>query len=175
MIVTLAVLAVVGPGELLSLTNKPIHIFPSKARHGVVAFFVLADCPIARAYAPELKRIKSKYEPKGFEFKLVYTDSLTSFPKLQRNAKEYGYGDWAFYNAGLMQLAQVQISPSAALFDPQGKLIYSGRIDNLYAGIGKRRAKATSFDLRDALDATLQGRKPTMAKTTAVGCVIPSD
>ena len=39
------------------------------------------------------------------------------------------------------------------MFDAKGRLVYRGRIDNLYAGFGKKRFKPTKRDLRDTLDA----------------------
>jgi hypothetical protein len=64
-------------------------------------------------------------------------------------------------------------SPEAAVFAPTGEILYLGRIDNMYAGLGKRRAHVTSHDLRDALEAILAGSPVPHAKTEAVGCFIP--
>jgi len=54
-----------------------------------------------------------------------------------------------------------------------GERKYLGRIDDLYADLGKRRARATSLDLRDALDAVLADRPVPRPVTQAVGCFIP--
>ena len=54
-----------------------------------------------------------------------------------------------------------------------GKILYSGRIDNFYAGLGKPRRQATVHDLRTALEETLAGKPVTTPKTDPVGCYIP--
>ena len=61
----------------------------------------------------------------------------------------------------------------AAVFGPDGERKYLGRIDDLYADLGKRRARATSLDLRDALDAVLADRPVPRPVTQPVGCFIP--
>jgi len=52
-------------------------------------------------------------------------------------------------------------------------LVYRGRIDDQFAGLGKRRTVVTSHDLRDALEATLVGKPVPQPRTEAVGCPIP--
>ena len=37
-------------------------------------FFLMADCPVANQYAPEIQRICSAYGPKGAKCFLVYVD-----------------------------------------------------------------------------------------------------
>ena len=66
----------------------------------------------------------------------------------------------------------------ALIIDPtfvSGKsgVLYRGRIDDLYADLGKKRRQARTRDLRAALDAVLSGRAVKNPTTTAVGCYIP--
>ena len=53
-----------------------------------------------------------------------------------------------------------------------GKILYSGRIDNFYAGLGKPRRQATEHDLRTALEEMLAGKAVTTPRTDPVGCYI---
>ena len=64
-------------------------------------------------------------------------------------------------------------TPEAAVLDRDGKVVYLGRIDDAYYGFGKRRSSATSQDLRDALDAVLDGKPVPHPRTTVLGCEIP--
>ena len=72
----------------------------------------------------------------------------------------------------LTRLAEAKVTPEAAVFNSKGLLVYRGRIDNLYAGFGKKRFKPTKRDLRDILDALLDGKLLTKQTTKAVGCYI---
>jgi len=72
----------------------------------------------------------------------------------------------------LTRFAGAEVTPEAAVFDGKGLLVYRGRIDNLYADFGKKRAKPTRRDLRETLDALLAGKRLAKRTTKAVGCYI---
>jgi len=67
----------------------------------------------------------------------------------------------------------VSTAPEVAVLAPDGTVLYRGRIDDWYADYGKRRAQPTQNDLRNALDAILQGKKVTAPTTKALGCPLP--
>ena len=54
----------------------------------------------------------------------------------------------------------------------KGEVLYRGRIDDLYAGLGKKRAMATQHDLREALDAINVGKSVKKKEITVIGCMI---
>ena len=56
--------------------------------------------------------------------------------------------------------------------DRMDQIVYQGRIDNLFAKIGKRRSRATQNDLRDALNSILKGIPIAVPKTTPIGCFL---
>ena len=72
-----------------------------------------------------------------------------------------------------MRAAGASTTPEAAIISPSGQVLYRGRIDNVYAGLGKRRPAATERDLRKALDEVLSGKPVSTRETKAIGCYIP--
>jgi hypothetical protein len=65
------------------------------------------------------------------------------------------------------------ITPEAVVLSPAGDVLYRGRIDDRYPKPGgKRRESPTSFDLRDALAATVAGKPVPKPWPPAVGCPI---
>src|SRR5687768_10905715 len=56
-----------------------------------VLFFVLHDCPICNAYAPEVARIVRDYAGKGVASSVVYVDEGVSEEALRQHAREYAY------------------------------------------------------------------------------------
>lgn len=62
------------------------------------------------------------------------------------------------------------MTPEAAVFLPDGKLVYLGRIDNRYEDLGRSRPVATSRELDDAISAAIQGKTPAVTAARAVGC-----
>ena len=65
-----------------------------------------------------------------------------------------------------------RITPEVVVLAPDGRTLYQGRINDLYLGPTKKQRKATTKDLRDALDALQDGKPVAVAKTDAVGCKI---
>ena len=65
------------------------------------------------------------------------------------------------------------VTPQAVVMGKNGELLYSGRIDDLYTALGKKRGTATQRDLREALDAITAGKRLKKRATTAIGCLIP--
>jgi hypothetical protein len=59
------------------------------------------------------------------------------------------------------------------VFSNDAQLKYLGRIDNLYAGLGRPRQVVTEQDLRKTLDALIAGRAVPNPRTQAFGCFIP--
>ena len=143
-------------------------------KKAVVLLFVARDCPVSNSYAPEIKRIITRYTPLKVAFSLVYPDPDTSLAAARKHARDYGYTCPLLLDPAhkLVRRAGATVTPEAAVFAPGGRLLYRGRIDDLYLGFGKRRDAATRHDLREALDAVLAGRSIPTPRTTAIGCFI---
>ena len=54
------------------------------------------------------------------------------------------------------------------------KVVYSGRIDDTFYALGKRRNVITTTELSDALAEIISGKSIKTPKTQAVGCIITS-
>jgi thiol-disulfide isomerase/thioredoxin len=146
-----------------------------------IAFFVATDCPVSNAYAPEIQRVCREYSGRGVGCALIYEDVETtqggaSLPQQVRgHLDEYKYtGIPAAVdgNRAAAAVAKATITPTAVVVDRGGAIRYRGRIDNLYAALGKTRQQVTSHDLRDALDAVLAGRPVPHPETESIGCFI---
>jgi thiol-disulfide isomerase/thioredoxin len=146
-----------------------------------VAFFVATDCPVSNAYAPEIQRVCREYSGRGVGCSLIYEDVETaqSGPPLRQQVRghldEYKYAGIPAAIDGervAAAAAKASITPTAVVVDRGGQIRYRGRIDNLYAALGKTRQQVTSHDLRDALDAVLAGRPVPHPETESIGCFI---
>src|SRR5258708_5379853 len=144
-------------------------------RKATVLFFLLPDCPISNAYAPEIKRICDDYSKKEVAAFIVYVDADLSAEEARKHAAEYGYDCPVLRDTShaLVKLTGVTVAPEAVVLGPDGRQRYRGRIDDLYAEIGKRRAQPTERDLRDALDAVLMDLPVPNETTKAIGCILP--
>ena len=144
------------------------------AVQATVALFVRTDCPISNRYAPEIRRIHEAYSKRGVAFWLIYPDPAAEDGTIRAHLEEYRYPMPALKDPEhrLVGHAGAKITPEAALFDADGKLVYLGRIDDRYVDFGKARPEPTRRDLVLALDALLAGRPVESDRTKAIGCFI---
>lgn len=145
-----------------------------KKRKATVLFFITNDCPIANSYAPEIERIFKEYSPKQILFYLVYVDPAQTPEADRKHRREYGYTFPGLLDPThkLVKLSHAGVTPEAAIFMPDGKLVYHGRIDDRAVDFGTVRAMPLKRDLREALDALLSGKMISNPNPKAVGCYI---
>jgi len=139
-----------------------------------VLLFVRTDCPISNRYAPTIQAMSAHYSAHA-AFYLVYPVKSETPAQIREHTKDYGYHlpilrdpDYA-----LVKRAQVQVTPEAAVFSPDGRLLYHGRIDDWYVDFARARSSPTTHDLSAALDAAVAQKPVPTASAPAVGCFLP--
>lgn len=151
------------------------HRLPARDEcRALVLFFVAHDCPMSNGYAPEIARLCKEFTPQGAAFRVVYAERDLAFEDAARHAKEFAFPCPAILDREL-RLARrtgATTTPQAALLSPDGVLLYLGRIDDIYADFGKKRAQPEHRDLRDAIAAVLAGRTVAQPRTPCLGCHI---
>ena len=152
-------------------------IDPLKAPAGTKAMafvFVSVECPISNRYAPEVRRLYEKFTAQGITFSLVYPNPIEPVAAIRRHLKDYSYPMRALRDPRheLVKMAGATITPEAVVVDPQGRVLYRGRIDDRYVSLGLERPVATRRDLDEALIDITAGKAPRQATTQAVGCYI---
>jgi thiol-disulfide isomerase/thioredoxin len=158
--------------KALDLDGSPVDPFSAASGKPVVLIFVRTDCPISNRYAPLIQRISAEYRAKVALW-LVYPSRTSTAEKIRQHEREYGYKLAALRDPehALVTQAQVQVTPEAAVFDANRRLLYHGRIDDLYQDFGRARPAATTHELDDAIQAAVSGKTPP-ASTPGVGCFI---
>jgi len=153
--------------------HYPLQSGTNKA---TVLIFILADCPVANSYAPEINRLVAEYTPRRVQFFLVHVDDALTQEEAAKHARDFGYQCPVLIDRdhALVRRTGVTITPEVAVLGPEERRLYRGRIDNQQAALGKRRPRPTTRDLRDALDAIVAGKPVKHPETKAVGCYIPS-
>ena len=143
-------------------------------KKAVVVFFTMTDCPLSNGYVPEMNRIAEAYRNQGVAVFAAHSDSTVSDAAVKAHAAEFGFAFPVLLDRklALAKAAGAETVPEVAVFSSDGSLQYLGRIDNRMEDITRRRNQATSFELRDALDAVVLGKTPKVQRTKAVGCSI---
>jgi len=153
------------------VVRRPMELGTAKA---AVFIFLSVDCPISNSYAPEINRIITDYSAKGVNFYIVYPDPALTADQVKQHASAYGYHCPALMDGDhlLVNLFHVTVTSESVVVGKGGKILYHGRIDDLYLDFGKKRFAATTHELRDALDAAIADRPVPTPITKAVGCPI---
>lgn len=162
------------PPQLQDLNGRDL-LPAGQAFKALVVIFVLPDCPIGNSYVPELNRLYQSFSGRGIHLVVVHADTETTLERAREHAREFALAMPVARDAkhAWVRKAGATVAPEAAVFSPQGELVYRGRIDNRYAALGKRRTVVTEHDLNDVLDAIAIGQPIRQSRTEAIGCLIP--
>jgi thiol-disulfide isomerase/thioredoxin len=155
------------------LAGNPVDPLKSGGGKIVVLVFVRTDCPVSNRYAPAIQELSEEHAAKA-AFWLVYPSKAESAEVIRKHQREYGYKIPALRDPQhvLVKESQVEITPEVAVFSTDRRLVYHGRIDNLYEDVGRTRSVATTHELQDAISAALGGKSLPVDATHAVGCYI---
>lgn len=132
-------------------------------------------CPMVLAYVDRLKALARDLAPRGVAFVMVNSNDADAYPsdgfdEMQRFAREH---DLPFPYAwdrdqSVARAYRTFRTPEPLVFDRERHLRYRGRIDDG----GKDATAVTRHDLRDAIEAVLEGREVTDPESWAVGCTV---
>jgi hypothetical protein len=159
--------------EITDLQGQPVKL-PLPDKQATVLIFLATSCPIANAYAPEISRIYAEFAPQNIGFFLVYSARDLSDSACQAHVRDYRLPATVIRDPKqrLATATGVKVTPEVAVMNPDGRLCYRGRIDNLFAEIGVRRHAPTTRELRETLEAIVAKRIPPMRQSKAIGCLI---
>ena len=132
-------------------------------------------CPYVVAYVERLKALAEAYSGRGVGFVMVNsndTDEYASddFPSMQAFAREHALPFPYLWDEdqSVAKAYRTFRTPELLVFDGERRLRYHGRIDDS----PKDPAAVTKHDLREALEALLEGRDVAEPETWAVGCTV---
>jgi hypothetical protein len=160
---------------LLDLDGRSFDLWQTRDASAVTAIvFTRSDCPISNRYAPTVKKLHDAYRSRGVRFYLVYVDPKEEPKRIRRHLDEFEYPCPALRDPthALVAATGATMTPEAIVYDSQRKIVYRGRIDDLFADLGQSRDEPTTHELADAIEATLSGQPVREPLTNAVGCPI---
>lgn len=143
-------------------------------RRGALFVFLSTACPISNGYVPELKSLSAVCRQRHIDFYGVLSDPSVGRREALRHRDEFRLSFPVLFDTSgeLRRNLSATHTPHAFLVDRGGRTVYSGRIDDLYSALGRRRDAPTVRDLREALDAFAADRPIATPVTQPVGCLL---
>jgi hypothetical protein len=161
--------------RLPDLSGRSVDPFdlPASAK-GLVALFVSAECPVSNRYAPEMIRLHDRFAPQGIAFRIIYPNPAETPEIIVRHLKDFSLPPRALRDPAhaFVKAAGISITPEAAVYDKDKRLVYRGRIDDRYVNIGVERPAPTKRDLEEVVAALAAGIPMSPRTTEAVGCYV---
>ena len=160
--------------QLNTLDQKKISLDAIKKNTASVFVFLSPDCPLCRSYVPVLDSLQKKFSSDSIGFYGVFPGTLYSDEEIlnffvsQRLEMPYFVDDGMVMTSFL----KATVTPEVFIVDRNGMVEYGGRIDDRVVELGKKKTLINSHELADALLAICSGKKITISKTEATGCLI---
>jgi hypothetical protein len=135
-------------------------------------FFVTSDCPIAKRFTPEIKRIMKDFQSMS-EFTYVYEDEGASLPAMRAHHREYNLECLLIVDPKHQLAKQFKIKgvPTVVIMSTPENVFYQGRIDDSY-GKDYKWHPTKQHDLRNALEDLKHNRPVRVKSTTVIGCAL---
>ncbi|MEW6048929.1 MAG: thioredoxin family protein [Bacillota bacterium] len=147
--------------------------FQEKPVLGVI--FWCNHCPYVQAWEERVIDVQREYAGRGVQLVLISSNDPVQYPAddfdaMKRRAQEKKYPFPYLFDESqeVARAYGATRTPEIFLFDREGKLRYHGRPDDNY----EDPEAVTRHYLRDAIDALLAGRAPSVAQTEPQGCTI---
>ncbi|MEZ6133217.1 MAG: redoxin domain-containing protein [Planctomycetaceae bacterium] len=160
-----------------TVTGESIHVgkngTDTAATPLTVVCFLGAECPMARIYGPRLTKLADEFRERGVQVIGVNSNRQDSFGDIKRYVDEL-HVTFPFVHDKDNVIADqfgATRTPEVFLLNQQLEVLYHGRIDDQYEP-GVNRAAPKRQDLHIAITEALAEKPVTIAKTTALGCVI---
>jgi len=153
-------------------TYEPRSFADKKA---LVVVFSCNHCPYVQAYETRMVELQQDYQHSGVTLVAINSNDETGYPEdsfsnMVKRAREKGF-NFPYLRDETQDIARrygAICTPHCFAFDNKRVLHYKGRIDDNW----RNPEQVKTPDLRNALDAILVGKAPTVQETRPYGCSI---
>ena len=162
--------------SLLNVDNKIISFANYPAAKGFIVVFTCNTCPYSKAYEQRIKGLNGKYASRGYPVIAINPNDPQSSPgdtfdKMKQHAKAAGFTFPYLFDKGhvITALYGAKSTPTVFIISKTaaGNVIeYTGAIDNDTPDTDIHKTKWAE----DAVSALLNGGKPAVNVTKAIGC-----
>ena len=161
--------------SLMGVDGKSYSLKDFRGKKLLVIVFMCNHCPYVQAYIERLKTIQNDFGIKGVQVVGINSNDDVNYPddsfdKMVEMAKgkRLNFPYLRDEDQAAASEYGAQCTPECFVFDGERKMRYHGRIDDNY----KDEKAIKTYDLRNAIDALIHGRKVAIELAPAIGCSI---
>jgi peroxiredoxin len=141
-----------------------------------VVAFLCNHCPYVKHLKKELSEFGRHCDARGAKMVAISANDVSTHPDdspelMKQDARTFAYTFPYLYDEAqdVARAFDAACTPDFFVFDRDGKLAYRGQFDDSRPGNGK---PVTGADLRAAVDALLEGKRPRAEQRASIGCNI---
>jgi thiol-disulfide isomerase/thioredoxin len=158
------------------LTGKTRTLNELKSGKATVVVFICNHCPFVVHIISELVNVGKAYIPQGVSFIMINSNDVANYPddspdKMVDFIRKYDF-PFPYLFDETQEVAKAYdaaCTPDFNVFDGDMKCVYRGQFDDARPGNSE---PVTGADLRDTLDAILQGSPVSAEQKPSIGCNI---
>jgi peroxiredoxin len=140
-----------------------------RGKNGTVLIFIAVQCPVSNAYNERMEKLYEDYKARGVAVVGINANTTDSAADVKAHAKEKNLNFVILKDKDdkIADRLGAGHTPEVFFLDATGKLVYHGAIDN-----STNPVMVNTNHLRNAIDATLDGKPVERADVKAFGCSI---
>ena len=158
------------------VSNKTISLADFADAQALLVMFICQHCPFVKHVQSELARIGKDYSQQPLKIVAISANDVANYPndspeKLKEMAQQLDFNFPICYDESqeVSKTYTAACTPDFFLFDSTHALVYRGQLDDSRPSTD---IPVTGQDLRQAIDAVLQGKTVDSQQKPSIGCNI---
>ena len=158
------------------VTQKAVSLGTFADSKALLVMFICQHCPFVKHVQSELAKIGRDYGDRSLGIVAISANDADNYPddspeKLKQMAEELDFNFPLCYDESqsISKAYTAACTPDFFLFDQSRKLVYRGQLDDSRPSTD---IPVTGKDLRQAIEAVLEDRKPDLEQKPSIGCNI---
>lgn len=158
---------------LETIEGESININLSESQLTVV-YFLSPECPLCINYTLAIRQLEEEFASDSLRFVGVFSKEWYSAEEVLQYKLKYDLDFEMLFDSEthLAHVLDATVTPEVFVLDGEGKVLYSGKIDNWVNDLGKKKLEVSENYLENVLLAYREGKAIQPKHTEAIGCLI---
>ena len=162
--------------KLKSINNKLVSLNDIKGDKATLIMFICNHCPYVKAIIKDLAKDCNELKKDGINSVAIMSNDTKNYPEdsfenMIKFADMNNFDELNYLYDETQEVAHsygAKRTPEFFLFNSENVLVYRGRMDDS----PRDPTQATTSELKDAIDAMLEERTPSVSETESIGCSV---